>query len=219
MIRYSCLLLDHDDTVFDSTRHIHYPAFLETLRQLRPQDPPLPYATFLHWCHALGFQKIIDEVYHFDEDELNIEYSIWKQYTQNHIPEPFDGMKALLSRFRAEGGKIVVVSHSESSEIKRDYRTHFGFEPDLVFGWELGIQHRKPHPYPVNTALKTLQLTPKDCLMVDDMRMGLDMVSPFGIDFALACWSHNEPEIVNDMKNASTYVLESVEALSKTVFV
>jgi phosphoglycolate phosphatase/pyrophosphatase PpaX len=218
MIRYRCLLLDHDDTVFDSTRHIHYPAFLETLSQLRPNDPPLPYSTFLHWCHALGFQKIIDEVYHFDKDELSTEYAIWKQYTQKHIPEPFEGMKDLLIRYHEEGGRIVVVSHSESSEIKRDYLTHFGFEPDLVFGWELGIDQRKPNPYPVETTLQTLNLLPKDCLMVDDMRMGLDLVKPFGIAFALASWSHGEPEIVNDMKSASTYVLESVEALSKLVF-
>lgn len=219
MIRYRCLLLDHDDTVFDSTRHIHYPAFLETLSQLRPQDPPLPFSTFLNWCHSLGFQRIIDEVYHFDKDELRIEYAIWKQYTQNHIPEPFDGMKALLSRFKAEGGRIVVVSHSESTEIKRDYLTHFGFEPDLVFGWELGIHQRKPNPYPVETTLSTLNLTPQDCLMVDDMRMGLDMVKPVGIDFALAGWSHGDPDIINDMKNASTYVLESVEALESLLFV
>ena len=218
MIRYRCLLLDHDDTVFDSTRHIHYPAFLETLRQLRPNDPPLAFSQFLHWCHHLGFQKIIDEVYHFDHDELKIEYAIWKQYTQSHIPLPFEGIAEVLKRFKSEGGLIVVVSHSESTEIKRDYRTHFGFEPDLVFGWELGVDKRKPAPYPVETTLATLNLLPHECLMVDDMRMGLDMVNPFGIDFALAGWSHGEPAILNDMKNASTYVLDRVEALSQVVF-
>ena len=218
MIRYRCLLLDHDDTVFDSTRHIHYPAFLETLKQLRPQDPPLPFSQFLNWCHSLGFQRIIDEVYHFDKDELAVEYAIWKQYTHAHIPEPFAGMNALLTRFRQAGGLIVVVSHSESQEIRRDYRTHFGFEPDLVFGWELGIAKRKPNAFPVLETLRTFQLDPKACLMVDDMRMGLDMVAPFGIDFALAGWSHGEPTILNDMKNASTYVLESVQALEAILF-
>lgn len=218
MIRYRCLLLDHDDTVFDSTRHIHYPAFLETLRQLRPQDPPLPFSTFLHWCHSLGFQKIIDEVYHFDKDELAVEYAVWKQYTQSHIPQPFEGMKELLQRYRAEGGKIVVVSHSESTEIKRDYLTHFGFEPDLVFGWELGVDKRKPMAYPVEESFRLLKLKASDCLMVDDMRMGLDMVKPFEIDFALAGWSHGEPSIMDDMKNASTYVFQTVEALQKILF-
>jgi len=35
-MRYKCLLLDHDDTVVNSTATIHYPAFLEALRLLRP---------------------------------------------------------------------------------------------------------------------------------------------------------------------------------------
>lgn len=219
MIRYRCLLLDHDDTVFDSTRHIHYPAFLETLKQLRPNDPPLPFSQFLHWCHNLGFQRIIDEVYHFDNDELRTEYAIWKHYTQAHIPLPFEGMKDLLTRFRNEGGIIVVVSHSESTEIKRDYRTHFGFEPDLVFGWELGIDRRKPNAYPVTETLKRFSVEAKDCLMVDDMRMGLEMVTAFGIDFAVAGWSHGEPAILDDMKSASTYVLMGVDALYDLLFI
>ena len=35
-MRYKCLVLDHDDTVVDSTASIHYPAFLEALKILRP---------------------------------------------------------------------------------------------------------------------------------------------------------------------------------------
>ena len=35
-MRYKCLVLDHDDTVVDSTASIHYPAFLEALKVLRP---------------------------------------------------------------------------------------------------------------------------------------------------------------------------------------
>ena len=34
-MRYQCLVLDHDDTVVDSTASVHYPAFMETLRRLR----------------------------------------------------------------------------------------------------------------------------------------------------------------------------------------
>ena len=36
MLRYPCLVLDHDDTVMDSTAHIHYPAFLDEMQQMRP---------------------------------------------------------------------------------------------------------------------------------------------------------------------------------------
>ncbi len=35
-LRYRCLVFDHDDTVMDSTREIHYPAFLKAMDALRP---------------------------------------------------------------------------------------------------------------------------------------------------------------------------------------
>ena len=35
-MNYKCLILDHDDTVVNSTATIHYPAFLEALKLLRP---------------------------------------------------------------------------------------------------------------------------------------------------------------------------------------
>ena len=33
-LRYSCLVLDHDDTVVDSIATVHYPSFLETLSRV-----------------------------------------------------------------------------------------------------------------------------------------------------------------------------------------
>ena len=36
-LKYRCLVLDHDDTVMDSTRLIHHPAFLVYLREVRPK--------------------------------------------------------------------------------------------------------------------------------------------------------------------------------------
>lgn len=37
MLRYPCLVLDHDDTVVQSTPTVNYPSFLETLKVLRPE--------------------------------------------------------------------------------------------------------------------------------------------------------------------------------------
>jgi len=217
MITYKCLILDHDDTIFDSTRHVHYPAFLETLSTLRPAQKDLSFNEFIGMCHNLGFEKICDEVYHFDDDELKIEYSIWKNYTRKTIPEPFDGIGNILNEFVTQGGKIAVVSHSESAEIKRDYRTHFGFEPDLVFGWELGSELRKPNPYPLIQTLQQLDLTPSDCLVIDDMRLGKEMAEALHVDFAWAAWAHQNEAIQASMKT-SDRVLDSVEDLRKLIF-
>ena len=37
MLRYRCLVLDHDDTTVDSTRAVNYPQFLEALARYRPE--------------------------------------------------------------------------------------------------------------------------------------------------------------------------------------
>ena len=36
-MRYQCLVLDHDDTVVNSTATINYPAFVQTLQKLIDQ--------------------------------------------------------------------------------------------------------------------------------------------------------------------------------------
>ena len=38
-MKYKCLILDHDDTIVDSTRTVNFPAFLDSLSKLRPLFP------------------------------------------------------------------------------------------------------------------------------------------------------------------------------------
>lgn len=217
MITYKCLILDHDDTIVDSTKTIHYPAFLETLATLRPSQQDLSFSDFITMCHTLGFEKICDEVYHFDADEMKTEYTIWKDHVQRQTPLPFEGITEILQAYVNQGGLIAVVSHSESTEIKRDYLTHFGFEPHLVYGWELGPQQRKPNPYPLLQILDKLSLRPQECLVLDDMRLGKEMAQALKVDFAYAGWANQSQIIRNDMKDSS-FILEKVDDLKKLIF-
>ena len=36
-MKYKCLVLDHDDTVVNSTATIHYPCFIEYLEKTKPE--------------------------------------------------------------------------------------------------------------------------------------------------------------------------------------
>ena len=38
-MKIKCLILDHDDTVVDSTATVHFPAHLEVMKKLRPNHP------------------------------------------------------------------------------------------------------------------------------------------------------------------------------------
>lgn len=212
-MKYKCLILDHDDTVFDSTKNIHYPAFLETLRQLRPSQEPITYEDFTDHCHSYGFQDLCDRIYEFNASELRIEYQIWKSYTQTRFPLPFEGWRELFQKHLELGGYIVVVSHSESAEIKRDYLTNFNFEPHLIYGWELGEQYRKPEVFPLMDTFDQLKVKPQDCLVIDDMQLGLQMAQKCQVNFAWAGWSHINNGIVVDKKNPSVLYFESINGL------
>lgn len=187
-MRYRCLVLDHDDTLVRSTPEIHYPSFVETLKLLRPDAPELTLREFITHNFDPGFLPMCRDVYRFTDWEMEIEQEIWKRYTQR-VPDCYEGFEGLLARYRAQGGRVCVASHSEKRIILRDYRAHFGFEPDMVFGWELPEDRRKPHPYPLDAIMEELNLSPRDLLVVDDLKLGFDMARSRDVDFAWAAWS------------------------------
>ena len=50
-MKFQCLILDHDDTAVDSTREIHYPAHLEVMQTLRPEQLAQP-KNRCHWSES-----------------------------------------------------------------------------------------------------------------------------------------------------------------------
>ena len=74
--------------------------------------------------------------------------------------------------------------------------------PDLVFGWELGPDRRKPNPYPVLETIRRLGLEPRDVLVVDDLRPGVDMAKAAGVDAAAAGWAHDISSIREFMRQS-----------------
>ena len=46
-LQYKCLVLDHDDTVMNSTALVHHPSFLVALKELRPG-----LTMDLRWCRC-----------------------------------------------------------------------------------------------------------------------------------------------------------------------
>ena len=85
----------------------------------------------------MGFVKMCQQRFQFTDEELANEHEDWSGYILQHIPDPFPGIERVIHRQKEAGGLICVVSHSHKDTITRDYRTHFGIEPDRIYGWEL----------------------------------------------------------------------------------
>ncbi len=216
-MKYKCLILDHDDTVVNSSQSIHYPAFLHTLQTLRPNLPPISFEDFNHHCFVYGFYHLCTERYQFNEEEMDIEYRIWKSHTQNSQANPFDGWKELLTQYKALGGKIVVVSYSESSEIKRDYLDHFGIIPDLIFAHDHGKDKLKPNPYPIYQTIKEFNISENDILVVDDMPLGYQMATNANVDFIWAQWAYFDERLNDYIQKTSNKSLETVRELYEII--
>ena len=69
-MRYKCLVLDHDDTVVDSTASIHYPAFLEALKILRPGVQQITLEEYFEENFDPGFIEMCQRRYQLTDAEL-----------------------------------------------------------------------------------------------------------------------------------------------------
>lgn len=216
MLKYPCLVLDHDDTVVRSTPTIHYPAFVETLKALRP-DVHWTLEQFVAYNFDPGFEAMCRDILRFTPEEMAFQEAGWRAWSAAHIPPAFEGMDELLRRYRERDGAVCVVSHSSEETIRRDYRQHFGFEPDLVFGWELGADKRKPAPWPLEQIMKHFSLEPRQLLMVDDLKPGWQMAQSCGVPFAFAGWGCGVESIRDFMHQNADYYLLQVSELQALV--
>lgn len=218
MLKYPCLILDHDDTVVQSESTINYPYFCYILDQFRP-GTTITLAEYLYGCYHYGFAEMCRNRYHFTEDELLQEYTGWKEYIKAHIPSPYKGIETVIKRQKEAGGILCVVSHSSAQNINRDYRAHFGIIPDMIYGWDLPEHQRKPNPYPLEQIMKHYHLTPTQMLVVDDLKPAYAMASSVGVPIAFAKWSKlDQPEISTEMSALCNYTFESPRALEEFLF-
>ena len=213
-MRYKCLVFDHDDTVVNSTATIHHPSFLSYLEQYRPGMSCSLEKYFLRNFEP-GFIPMCREDYDMTDADLDIEVRFWQEYVEEHIPAAYGGIREIMLRQKAEGGLICVASHSLEKNIRRDYAANDLPQPDLVFGWDLPMEQRKPNPFALEEIMRIYGLKPEELLMIDDLKPGYDMAVRCGVDFAAAGWANDIEEIECFMRQNSRYYFKTVEELDK----
>ena len=86
MLKYPCLVLDHDDTVVQSEATVNYPFFCYILNQFRP-GTKITLHEYAEGCFRLGFADMCRKWYNFTEQEIVDEYHGWQKYIVDH-PRP-----------------------------------------------------------------------------------------------------------------------------------
>lgn len=218
MLKYPCLVLDHDDTVVQSEKTLGFPFFKEILCRFRP-GVTISYEEYVYGCHDMVFSEMCRTKWQFTDSELLEEYLGWKEYVRTHVPLPFPGIDRILRRQKEEGGLICVVSLSGEENIARDYNEHFGIKPDVIYGWGLPEEQRKPHPYPLLDIMDRYHLSPEELLVVDDLKLAWKMASPLNVPVAFAAWGKADfPELAQEMRTLCDYSFDSTESFYHFLF-
>ncbi len=216
-MKYPCLVVDHDDTVVNSTATVHYPCFVQYIREYFPH-----YSCTLEEYFLKNFDPGVvalfrDEV-GMSEAQMKHEAAYWNAYVQNHIPRAYEGIRETLIEQKRRGGLLCVVSHSFTNNILRDYRENGLPEPDMIFGWESAPEERKPNPYPLLRIMDAFGLKPHDLLMLDDLKPGFDMARACGVPFAAAGWANDLKEIEDFMRLHCDFYFKTVPELNAFLF-
>lgn len=216
-MRFKCLALDHDDTAVNNSQELHYPAYMRIMPLMRPGSELLSFEDFMRVSYEPGFSEYLRNELGFSEEEIENEHRLWIDDVADKRARFFPGFTAALKEYKAQGGIICIVSHSEKEFILRDYRGQ-GVEPDAVYGYEPEAEKNKPHAYPLLMIMKSFKLEPEDILVVDDLRFGAEMAKRVGAKFAYAAWAcRNAQSVSKDMQDMSDFCLASVEEFRKLV--
>ena len=216
-MRYRCLITDHDDTLLDSTVEIHYPCMVECLEQLRP-GTPLSFDEFAYYNFELGFHTYTKDILHLTPEEKQKQAKIWHDWVENRRATFFPHVKQVLTRFKEEGGILVVSTHNEARHILMDFE-HAGCPaPDAIFGWDLDVEKRKPAPYTIEQIEKRFGIAREDMVMLDDMKIGYNMCKATGVDFIFADWARKPDNLREEMRQLANYTAESFLDVENILF-
>lgn len=218
-MKYRCLVLDHDDTVVNSTATIHYPCFIEFLGKYYPElKDSYTLESYLVKNFSPGVSELFLGEIGMTEEEFEYEQKYWENYVENHIPDAYPGIGDIIRDFRDTGGIVAVDSHSMTSYIKRDYEHNGLPAPDVIYGWDIPKEKRKPAPDTLFELMERYSLAPREILVVDDLKPGYDMAKSAGADFAAAGWAYSVPEIERFMRKNCDFYLENIGALRDLLF-
>ena len=216
-MKYPCLVMDHDDTVVNSTATVHFPCFAQFTAEYYPD-----YRCTLEEYFIKNFDPGVVAFFRDDvgmsEDMMRFEQAYWNDFVQGHVPQVYPGMAEILWEQKRRGGALCVVSHSYGRNILRDYRANGLPEPDCVFGWEYPPEKRKPRPDAMVEIMQRFGVGPGDMLMLDDLKPGFDMARACGVPFAAAGWANDIPQIENFMRTHCDLYFKTVPELYRHLF-
>ncbi|KAL7714586.1 hypothetical protein QTN25_007891 [Entamoeba marina] len=182
LLRYKCIIIDHDDTTVNSTPTLHYESYAQFMKENK-QEEPISIQEWYSQIWGLNMSVFLVEKLKLSEEDLPVINKKWYELFCNKTQEMFEGFYEMLVEFRKIGGIVCVCSHSETSVVKKFYEQYNNgkFIPDQIYGYDKNCPKKcKPYTYPIEDIMNKYHLDKESIVVIDDLDHGFNMAKKCG---------------------------------------
>ena len=184
--RFATYLFDLDGTVIDST-HLIMEAFRHTMRTHLGAVPDEA-----RWRAGFG-RPLRPQLANFARDASQAEQMVatYRDYTDQHHDRlllPYPGIDDALATLRRDGARLAIVTSKTHGLARRGLaRCGLADRFDVVIGMDDAAPH-KPHPAPVQAALRRLSAGPGNAVFIGDSPYDIQAGRAAGVRTAAVLW-------------------------------
>jgi HAD superfamily hydrolase (TIGR01509 family) len=190
---FSCILLDHDDTLLP-TFALRAAVLADAARAVLGRE--LDAAAFLAASHGRTLEQMSDELTGGDGELAARVVTAYREryYVANQQPlTPYPGVSDTLAALRERGCRLGVVTSKLGRGAREELeRTALLGYMGVLVGAD-DVRETKPAAEPLHRAMRALGAAPEDTLMVGDTAADILGARAAGVASAAALWGTRDP--------------------------
>lgn len=204
-MKYEALLFDFDGTLLN-TNELILQTFEHVLSKRFPgKYTKQDYAQFIGPSLTQTFLTIAPS----EVDELTRQYREFNVAHHDELVTQYDDVVTTLQQLKMMGVKLAIVSTKRNDMLARGLHVLDAAHLfDVVIGTD-DVTHVKPHPEPVQVALKKLQVAPNKALMIGDNSHDIEAGHNAGTDTAGVAWALKGEAYLQQFK--PTYIVQHMQ--------
>lgn len=195
-MKYKAVLFDLDGTVMNTIDDLN-DSVNATLRAFS-----LPEITLSDTMHFVGngARRLMEQAVPVgtDPDRFESILQYYVNYYQDHClikTGPYPGIPALMELLRAEGVRQVIISNKPDAATREIADRFFPGVTEFVIGEREGLR-RKPWPDMVLAAIRQLDLSKEECVLVGDSEVDVNTAGNAGVDCISVLWGFRDEELL-----------------------
>ena len=205
------ILFDLDGTLID-TNELIIASFLHTLNHYYPEkytkEDVLPFMgpTLKETFSSIDLERV---------DEETERYRSYNLKNHDLLVKEFEGVYETVKTLKEKGYKLAIVSTKMSGTIRKGLKlTNLDSFFDIVVAVD-DVQNAKPHPEPIEKALKLLESTSQETIMVGDNYHDILGAKNAGTLSAGVAWSAKGRAYIEEYE--PDFILDNMRDLLKIV--